>query len=53
MEWLSLDSGADQRLKGLGVASPDFQVRAHFEALDEGVLIALKLTGFFPHFIFP
>ena len=35
-------------LKGLGLASPDYQVGAHFEALNKGVLMAgLK---FFEHF---
>ena len=34
-----------QTIKGLGMEAPDYQVRAHFEALDEGILIAaLKLT---------
>ena len=28
-------------LKGLGLASPDYQVGAHFEALDEGILMAV------------
>ena len=35
-------------LKGLGLASPDYQVGAHFEALDEGILVAaFKSTGYF------
>ena len=34
---LWIGSGAGWPLKGLGVASPDYQVGAHFEALDEGV----------------
>ena len=33
-------SGAGWPLKGLGVASPDHKVGAHFEALDEGDLMA-------------
>ena len=35
-------------LKGLGVASPDYQVGAHFKALDEGVLMAVLKS--FEHF---
>ena len=35
-------------LKGLGLASPDYQVGAHFEALDEGVLVAGSKS--FEHF---
>ena len=36
-------------LKGLGLASPDYQVGAHFEALDEGLLMAVLkyLENFF------
>ena len=34
--------------------TPDYQKGAHFEALDEGVLIAaLKSTGYFSHFNLP
>ena len=34
--------------------APDYQVGAHFEDLDEGVLVAaLKLTGYFFPFQFP
>ena len=41
-------SGAGWPLKGLGVASPDHQVGALFEALDEGVLMApSKSIGYF------
>ena len=41
-------SGAGWPLKGLGVASPDHQVGALFEALDEGVLmVPLKSIGYF------
>ena len=35
-------------LKVLGLASPDYQVGAHFEALDEGVLMAVLKS--FEHF---
>ena len=35
-------------LKGLGLASPDYQVGALFEALDEGVLVAGSKS--FEHF---
>ena len=28
-------------LKGLGLASPDYQMGAHFEALDKGVLVTV------------
>ena len=36
------ESGLQQAIhsEGLGVASPDHQVGAHFEAVDEGVLVA-------------
>ena len=37
---LWIGSGAGWPLKGLGLASPDHQVGAHFEALDKGVLMA-------------
>ena len=41
-------SGAGWPLNGLGVASPDYQVGAHFEALDEGVLmVPSKSIGYF------
>ena len=41
-------SGAGWPLKGLGVASPDHQVGALFEALDEGVLmVPSKSIGYF------
>jgi len=41
-------------LKGLGTEAPDNQVVAHFEALEEGVLIAaLKSTGYLSPFQFP
>ena len=36
-------SGAGWPLKGLGVASPDHQVGAIFEVLDEDVLMELTL----------
>ena len=45
---LWIGSGAGWPLKGLGVASPDHQVGALFEALDEGVLMApSKSIGYF------
>ena len=48
MASLWIGSGAGWPLKGLGLASPDYQVGAHFEALNKGVLMAgLK---FFEHF---
>ena len=48
MASLWIVSGAGWPLKGLGVASPDYQVGAHFEALIKGLLMAgLK---FFEHF---
>ena len=40
MASLWIGSGAGWPLKGLGLASPDHQVGAHFEALDKGVLMA-------------
>ena len=41
-------SGAGWPLKGLGVASPDHQVGALFEALDEGILmVPSKSIGYF------
>ena len=43
-----IGSGAGWSLKGLGVASPDHQVGANFEALDEGVLMAVLKS--FEHF---
>ena len=39
MASLWIGSGAGWPLKGLGLASPDYQVGAHFEALDEDVLM--------------
>ena len=37
-----------------GLEAPDYQVGAHFEALDKGVLVAaLKLMDIFSHFNFP
>ena len=41
-------------LKGLGVASPDYQVGAHFEALDKGMLVAASksIETFFCYFNF-
>ena len=48
MASLWIGSGAGWPLKGLGVASPDYQVGAHFEALDKGLFKAtFKLTGYF------
>ena len=41
MASLWIGSGAGWPIKGLGVASPDYQVGAHFEALDKGVLVAV------------
>ena len=39
---------------GLGMEAPDYQVEAHFEALDEGILLAAsKTTGYFFPFQFP
>ena len=38
---LWIGSGAGWPLKGLGLASPEYQVGAHFEALDESVLMAV------------
>ena len=38
---LWIGSGAGWPLKGLGVASPDYQVGAHFEGLDQGVLMTV------------
>ena len=42
-------------LKGLGLASPDYQVGAHFEALNKGVLVAASesIEIFFAISIFP
>ena len=42
-------------LKGLGVASPGYQVGAHFEALDKGVLVAASksIETFFAISTFP
>ena len=48
MESLILTRSRGWPLKGLGLASPDYQVGAHFEALDEGVLIAVLKS--FEHF---
>ena len=47
--FMAVASGEGQPLKGLGVASPDHQVGAHCEALDEGgVLMApSKSIGYF------
>ena len=45
---LWIGSGAGWPLKGLGVASPDYQVGAHFEGLDKGVLMAVLKS--FEHF---
>ena len=41
MASLWIVSGAGWPLKGLGLASPDYQVGAHFEGLDKGVLMAV------------
>ena len=38
---LWIGSGAGWPLKGLGVASPDYQVGAHFEGLDQGALMTV------------
>ena len=48
MASLWIGSGAGWPLKGLGLASPYYQVGAHFEALDEGVLMAVLKS--FEHF---
>ena len=40
MASLWIGSGAGWPLKGLGLASPNYQVGAHFEALVKGVLVA-------------
>ena len=40
MASLWIGSGAGWPLKGLGLASPNYQVGAHFEALFKGVLMA-------------
>ena len=42
-------------IKGLGLASPDYQVGAHFEALDKGVLVAASksIETFFAISTFP
>ena len=49
MASLWIVSGAGMPLKGLGVASTDYQVGAHFEALDESVLMAVLKS--FEHFV--
>ena len=50
--WPASGSGLEKGWpeKGLGIEDPDYQVGAHFEALDEAVLpAASKSTGnFFP-----
>ena len=45
----------DWPLKGLGLTSPDYQVGAHFEALDKGVLMAASksIETFFAISTFP
>ena len=48
MASLWIGSVAGWPLKGLGLASLDHQVGAHFEALDEGVLMAVLKS--FEHF---
>ena len=55
MASLWIGSGAGWPLKGLGLASPNYQVGAHFEALFKGVLMAASksIETFFYHFNFP
>ena len=55
MASLWIGSGAGWPLKGLGLASPNYQVGAHFEALDKGVLVAASksIETFFAISTFP
>ena len=55
MASLWIGSGAGWPLKGLGVASPDYQVGAHLEALDKGVVVAASksIETFFATSTFP
>ena len=55
MASLWIVSGVGWPLKGLGVAFPGFQVGAHFEALDNGVLVAASksIETFFAISTFP
>ena len=47
MASLWIGSGAGWPLKGLGLASPDHQVGAHFEALDEDMAPLKSIGDFF------
>ena len=55
MASLWIGSGAGWPLKGLGLASPNYQVGAHFEALFKGVLVAASksIETFFAISTFP
>ena len=55
MASLWIGSGAGWPIKGLGLASPDYQVGAHLEAVDKGVLVAASnsIETFFTISTFP